>query len=473
MTSIEQKLNLQGKSILVVGLGMTGLSVLEFLGRNGIGFDVADSKLAEQDFVNQLQATLPANSQLLSEFTAEKFSGYDVLICSPGVPLALPAIQAAINAGAEVIGDIEIFARLCDVPVIAVTGSNGKSTVVAWLDAILKQSPIKAVACGNIGEPVLGVFDDDAELYVLELSSFQLETLHSLAPISATVLNISEDHLDRYDDLQHYARTKRHIYSDCKLAVMNADDSQTWTDQTADSVCFSSDVSSLSDRRGSGGPASRTSDVQEIQCRREASYTVAVKEGVEWLLADGIFIVPVSSLALPGIHNVNNALAALALLAPLNLPVDVLSNGLAGFKGLRHRTQLVAENGGIRWYNDSKGTNVDACSKAVSAMSAPVLLIAGGLGKGADFSLLRPAVEQHVKHLILMGRDGSLLEEALKGSTEIHFAADMHDAVRTAATLAETGDVVLLSPACASFDMFKSFEHRGDEFIREVEGLAA
>ena len=463
MMTLAEKSGLAGKSILVVGLGKTGLSVVDFLRTAKLSFEIADNRI-DVGSLNQIRERL-GEAPLHRGFDATLFSSFDVLVCSPGIPRALPEIVAALDAGVEVVGDVELFARLCDAPIIAVTGSNGKSTVVAWIQEVLRGSRHQAVACGNIGEPVLSVLDNSATVYVLELSSFQLESLQSLQPLSATVLNVSEDHMDRYDGLEHYAATKRRIYNGCRCVVVNRDDQRTVPEQ----IDATASVASF----GVAATGANKNTESGHQYQADSVFTTVVQNEQIWLSVNGDAIIPESELPLPGKHNVANALAVLALLSPLSLSVDELAAGLKRFRGLIHRTQLVRTRKDVRWYNDSKGTNIDACVKAVKAMSAPVILIAGGLGKDADFSLLEDVVKAHVKALILIGRDANLIESALSGMTSIYHADSLHSAVQQAAALAEAGDVVLLSPACASFDMFDSFEHRGDVFIREVMELAA
>ena len=473
LSNVAQRAGLDNRRILVVGLGKTGLSVLAFFRRHKIDCELVDALISDEkvealaDELNDVVLHRELNDQLVSSF--------DVLIVSPGVPLAQPSIQQALAAGKDVLSDIELFARLVEVPVLAVTGSNGKSTVVAWIEKVLQTSNVSALACGNIGEPVLEVLEQSAELYVLELSSYQLETLRSLKPLAATVLNVSEDHLDRYDDIEHYAQTKQRVYQNAGLIVCNVADVRTQptsfsatnnagrsaNDSSADAshgVVFFGDKAML-DKAG----------LDDLS----VSYGLQRNSGDYWLYRGSTPLMRSSELLLRGKHNAENALAILALLSPLQLPDEIVLQGLKVFEGLPHRTQLVATINGVRWYNDSKGTNVDACIKAIESMEAPVILIAGGLGKDADFSLLRPVVDATVKHLILIGRDAGLIEAALHDLVNVHHAGDMRDAVSTAQRLAVAGDAVLLSPACASFDMFASYEQRGDHFAREVRRLAA
>jgi len=447
---------LKHKKILVVGLGKSGISVCRFLVNQDIAFDVADDRVEKSQ--SQVLKKLVPGAQLEREFSASLFSRYDVLIVSPGIALSHPAVRQALQNGTQAIGDIELFALVVNAPVIAVTGSNGKSTVVAWVESVLQQAGVQAVACGNIGLPALDAIDEQVEIYVLEISSFQLETTHSLKPLSAAVLNISEDHMDRYDGIEQYAITKRRVFRNAKNVVFNAKDKRTYVSQ--------------SEIEHSGEAASHSIMFAADSASRDA---VGVKKhaGEDWLCSGRHLIIPVRELPLPGAHNCENAQAVVAILRPLSLHPDALQAGLASFKGLAHRTQLVHEHAGVRWFNDSKGTNVDACYRAIEAMQAPVVLIAGGQGKDGDFRQLRPVVKQHVKAMILIGEDAAILYSALHDVVNTYTASSMVDAVKKAMHLADPGDVVLLSPACASFDMFDNFEHRGDAFVEAVMEVAA
>jgi len=284
---------------------------------------------------------------------------------------------------------------------------------------------------------------------VLELSSYQLESVRSLTPLSATVLNISDDHLDRYASIDDYAATKRWVYQGASACVANLDDEKTHPENSDVSVVWFSTTNSA------------------------AEFHVASEQGAAALVSNGESILHVTDLQVPGLHNVANALAVIALLQPLKLSAAEIKNGLSSFKGLEHRTELVSDHRGVRWYNDSKGTNVDACTKAITAMSGPVILIAGGQGKGVDFSPLRVVVSERVKAVVLIGEDAPMLRAALDGATDVHDADSMQAAVTLADKIAEPGDAVLLSPACASFDMFDNYMARGRVFRENVEQLAA
>ncbi len=448
---------LKNKRVLVVGLGVTGSSVVRFLHSRQIAFDVVDEHSRPSA---QLRDCL-MGVQIHEVLDGELCSAFDVLVLSPGVPRSLPAIRSALDKGVTVIGDIELFAdAIGDTPVIAVTGSNGKSTVVSWVAHVLETCGKRAKLCGNIGTPALDSISDNAELYVLELSSYQLESTSSLFAMSATVLNVSDDHMDRYDSLEHYAAVKRRIYQASSHNVVNRDDKRTW-------ICQDSDVNptDVSEFRVTGFSLDESTS---------SEYYLSASANEAWLCHGDERLLERKLLRKnPGDHNIANALAVLALLEPLALKTNELIEGLISFRGLEHRTEFVLECNGVRWYNDSKGTNIDACRKAIEAMNAPVVLIAGGLGKGADFTALRDVVTSHVKALVLIGEATDMISAALDGTTIIHKASGLDDAVKRCTDLASPGDVVLLSPACSSFDMFENFEQRGKQFKTAVETLAA
>ena len=430
------------KRVLVVGLGVTGLSVVRYLSREGVAFEVADEN-ASDDALPDIP-DIPGKPVLHNSFTRELFCCFDVLILSPGIPRAHPAVAAALDAGIDVIGDIELFADAVEVPVIAVTGSNGKSTVVAWLAFSLTECGVKAEACGNIGKPALDCLGADAAVLVLELSSYQLESTRSLQPLCAAVLNVSDDHLDRYDDIEHYASVKRRVYQHAQHCVANFDDTRTWPTGDVTHACIFI--------------THGLSDSQAISSG-ERNYDRSMLDGI--------------SLSVPGDHNVSNALAVLALAEPLEVSEACLLASLPRFRGLAHRSEFIAEHEGIRWYNDSKGTNVDACEKAIMAMPGPVVLIAGGIGKGADFTPLQSIVRQYVKLLVLIGQDKEHIASVLGSYVETVMAESLTEAVAMARSRAIHGDVVLLSPACASFDMFRNFEDRGEQYSAAVHEVLA
>jgi UDP-N-acetylmuramoylalanine--D-glutamate ligase len=402
----------------------------------------------------RLREELPDAALFLGGFRREVFEASDELIVSPGVALAEPLIQAAIQRGVSVLGDIELFAQAAQAPVIAVTGSNGKSTVVSLLGEMARCAGLRAAVGGNLGEPVLELLDPEAELYVLELSSFQLETTYSLHPAAAVVLNVSPDHMDRYADVEAYAEAKARIYAGAQVGVINRDDPRVaaMSDRAATQLGFSA-----------GAP-------------QGDDYGIEERDGGAWLMRGKRPLLPADRLLLKGGHNLANALAALALGEVAGLPMEAMLQGLRQFRGLAHRSEWVAERAGVAWYNDSKGTNVGASIAALRGLQAvhgagKALLIAGGDCKGADFSALAPVVAQTCRAVVLIGRDAPVLHSALAQVADIRRAESLREAVEICARLARSGDFVLLSPACASFDMFKGFEHRGEVFMEQVRGL--
>ena len=467
------------RRVLVVGAGLSGGSVARHLAREGVPFELVD----DNGVPAALAATL-APGAVHARLDEALARAVDVIVLSPGVPRTHPAIRAALGSGVQVIGDIELFAHAVRAPVLAVTGSNGKSTVVAWLAETLARAGIAAFACGNIGRPALDSLGDEVECHVLELSSYQLESTESLAPHASVVLNVSEDHLDRYASVADYAAVKRRVHARAAHLVFNLDDPPTRPFPSGASGTPGDDGRSGGtattiarftlgeahegeDPEGRGGaPRVPPSD----EASRAVLWHRARHEAGVRLCRDGEPLLEQAALGVPGEHNAANALAVLALLETLESRFPILADrpatlaSLCAFRGLPHRTELVGEAHGVRWYDDSKGTNVDACAKALAAMPGPVVLIAGGLSKGADFAPLRPLLTARARAAILIGRDRERLHAALEGATELHRADSLEAAVDLAATLARAGDAVLLSPACASFDMFRDFEERGERF---------
>ncbi|MEW5972511.1 MAG: UDP-N-acetylmuramoyl-L-alanine--D-glutamate ligase [Pseudomonadota bacterium] len=435
--------------ILIVGLGKTGLSVARFLARRGLVFAVADSRM-EPPGLAELRAEGPQAAVHLGPFEAELFRGFRTLVVSPGLAVAEPAIRAAAAAGAEIIGDIELFARHVKAPVLAITGSNGKSTVTTLVGELLAAAGRKVRVGGNLGTPALDLLagPNDAEIYVLELSSFQLETTSSLKAAAAVVLNVSEDHMDRYPDLAAYAASKGRVYQGAAVAVVNRDDD--WSLRLAGCSNAAHTVSFGLDAPAAG------------------QWGMVERDGQTWLAHGDRPLVRERELTLRGRHNMANALAALALVEAVGVEPAAVLDALRRFAGLPHRSQFVGHFHGLDWVNDSKGTNVGATAAALAGQTVPVVLIAGGLGKGQDFTVLRPLIAEKARGVVLIGQDAGLIAQAWAGAAPIVRAADMGEAVSMAAELGRPGDVVLLSPACASFDMFKGYDHRGEVFAAEV-----
>ncbi|XZG70611.1 UDP-N-acetylmuramoyl-L-alanine--D-glutamate ligase [Chitinibacteraceae bacterium HSL-7] len=458
---------------IVVGLGETGLPTALWLARHGARVTVADSR-TEPPGLAALKAALPDASVRLGAFSDATFADADALIVSPGVPVATPAIAAAAARGVPVLGDVELLAQaIAGKPgkVIAITGSNGKSTVTTMVGQMCVVAGLDTVVAGNIGLPVLKALSDyeDAgrlpDVWVLELSSFQLETTHTLAADAATVLNISEDHLDRYAGIRDYAATKARIFHGEGAVVLNRDDA------------FCREMAHAGRTVWFGQSAPR-SDAEYGLIERDGDF--ALSEGARsWMMA--------RELPVAGLHNAVNALSAMALCRAIGLEEAALVAALKAFKGLPHRVEFVAEVGGVRYYDDSKGTNVGATEAALKGMTQPVVLIAGGDGKGQDFRPLLAACERICRAVVLIGRDGPLIAQVLNEARSVFLSENdegeaflpvielptLDMAVQFAANLAEPGDAVLLSPACASLDMFKNYHHRAEVFIAAVRALAA
>jgi len=440
---------------LVVGLGKTGLSCARYLAAQGVEVAVADSR-PNPPGLAALHEEMPDLALFLGQFDEAVFASADRLLVSPGVPLTEPQVARSLARGAEVLGDIELFARCVQAPVAAITGSNGKSTVTTLLGEMARTSGTRVAVGGNLGKPALELLDPGVELYVLELSSFQLETTRSLRPRVAAVLNVSADHMDRYSGLDAYAETKARILGGAQIGVLNLDDPRV----TAMRGIAQRDVGFAL------GPAVRESDFGLLE-----------RKGESWLARGGEALLPASALGMAGFHNLANALAALTMGHACGLSMSAMLGVLRRFKGLAHRTVLIAERKGVRWLDDSKGTNPGATVAALRGLIDPdgrgrAVLIAGGDCKGADFAELAEAAARRVRAAVLIGRDAPMIERAIAGRVEIYRAADMHEAVRLAEGCARAGDTVLLSPACASFDMFENYEHRGRVFAAAVRGLA-
>jgi len=434
-----EALDLHGLT-LVVGLGRSGLSVVRALMRLGAEIAVTDSR-PEPPELATLQQEFPNVPYRTGQFDSGLFAKAERLVVSPGVSVQTPLIAAAAARGVPLWGDIELFAQLVTAPVVAITGSNGKSTVTTLLGCMIEQAGIPVAVGGNLGTPALDLLrQPEATLYVLELSSFQLETTLSLNAQAAVVLNISPDHMDRYPDLNTYAQAKQRIFRGDGWQILNADDPRV----TAMRIPHRKTL-----RFTLNTPVTGEFGLRQIG---DEIYLAYGEEN--WLAAN--------SLKIQGNHNLANALAALALGHTLSLPKTAMLAALRSFPGLPHRTEWVAAARGVNWFNDSKGTNVGATIAAVQGLPGPLVLIAGGDGKGQDFTPLTAALANKVRALIVLGRDAQAI--AAVSSVPVHWASDMEQAVTLAAQLAQAGDNVLLSPACASFDMFSHYEERGAVF---------
>jgi UDP-N-acetylmuramoylalanine--D-glutamate ligase len=432
---------LKGKRVLVLGLGDTGLSVAQWVQRHGGIVRAADTRKdppRKNDYAGEL---------VTGGFKASLLKGIDLVCISPGLSLAEEVIQSAIAKSIPVAGDIELFAwdvGKTKAKVLAVTGTNGKSTVTALTGHLLRAAGVDCEVAGNIGPAVL-----DARLkrpaapavWVLELSSYQLETTWSLAPHGAALLNVTEDHLDRYGGIDEYAAAKARVFQGRGVQILNRDDPRVL-------------AMALPGR-------------EQVTFGVAASADFGIREGR--LLANGEAILEAAALPIHGWHNAANALAACALASTVGVSVAAMASGLQTFKGLRHRLELVRTRRAVEWYDDSKGTNVGATIAALKGLAKPTVLILGGEGKGQDFSPLAPPVAQFARSVLLIGRDAPIIERVIPGER----CASLEEAVRRAAQLARPGDAVLLSPACASFDMFRDYKHRGEVFAAAVQGLPA
>ena len=436
---------------LVVGLGKTGLSCVRYLCEKGRDVAVADSRLSPPG-LDELRAEWPDLPVYLGEFDADLFAGFNELVVSPGISVAEPAIRGAADKGAVIRGDIDLFSEVADAPIIAITGSNGKTTVTTLVGEMARAAGRRVEVGGNIGTPALELLGRGADLYVLELSSFQLETTRELNALAATVLNVSDDHMDRYPDKMAYFQAKQRIFNGCQNAVVNLDDALS-TPMARDNLrflCFG--------------------------FHRVNPDTFSTRDDDEgtWITFGFDNLLLAEELGLMGQHNISNVMAALALGHAAGLPMDVMLDTAKRFKGLPHRCEFVRRVSDVDYINDSKGTNVGATAAAIESLvpaGGKIVLIAGGEGKGADFSLLAEPVATHCRAVVLIGTDAETIATALGNRVETVNAADIAGAVHTARKLAQPGDRVLLSPACASFDMFRDYGDRGDRFRQQVEGL--
>ncbi|MHA3097525.1 UDP-N-acetylmuramoyl-L-alanine--D-glutamate ligase [Acinetobacter brisouii] len=440
---------------VVAGLGISGVSAVNFLVEQGYQVAVTDSR-----------ATPPGHDQIPSHVQTS-FGKLDVdlllqaeeIILSPGLAPQLPEIQQAIAQGIPVVGDVQLLRRATDAPIVAITGSNAKSTVTTLVGLMAKDAGKKVAVGGNLGRPALDLLKDDPELLVLELSSFQLETTSHLNAEVAVVLNMSEDHLDRHGDMWGYHQAKHRIFQGVKKVVFNRDDNL-----TRPLVPDTTPMQSF----GLNAP-----DIQQYGILKDLDGTIWLARGRERLLKS-------SDMYIQGTHNVANALACLALGEAIGLPMDSMLETLKQFKGLEHRCEYVATVQDVRYYNDSKGTNIgatlaaiDGLGAAIEAQQGKVAVILGGQGKGQDFKALRDSLQKYVKVAVLIGEDAPIIEQAIAGTTKLLHADSLQQAVALCQQHTQAHDVVLLSPACASFDMFKGYADRGHQFVACVQALSA
>lgn len=436
----------------IIGTGITGLSVARFLAAQQQAFILLDTRSSPPN-LEQVKCEFPHVSIECGELNPHTLLACDEIIVSPGVAIATPAIEQAKAAGIPIVGDIEIFVRYAKAPIVAITGSNAKSTVTTLVGEMAKAAGINVAVGGNLGTPALELLNDGVELYVMELSSFQLETVNKLNAKVATILNISADHLDRYENMRAYILAKLRVYFGAQHIVVNRNDLLTHPPLAAGvkPIYFGG-------RADFGG------------------FGLLSRDGIQFLAKNLTPLMAASELKIRGRHNVDNALAALALGDAAGIPLDAMLSTLKTFSGLRHRCEFVAEKNAVEFYNDSKGTNIGATLAAISGLARDpqqLIVIMGGEGKGQDFTELSPALRAINSRVVLIGRDASVIEQAIASATSIARADSMQDAVNKAFALAQPGDAVLLSPACASFDMFKNYEDRGEKFCLAVQELCS
>jgi len=428
---------------LIFGLGKTGMSCVRHLVHKNYNLAVIDSRTTPP-YLEELRRDFPNIPVFLGSFEQPLNDKAEEIILSPGISLQEPAIIKARAGGVSISGDIELFARHATAPIVAITGSNGKSTVTTLVGAMAKNAGIQVKVGGNLGTPVLDLLDEQAELYVLELSSFQLETTLSLKTKASVVLNITEDHMDRYCNFDEYLFAKQRIYQNCATAIINRDDPLSYSNIKLPKKVISFGLNDNKDFNINNG----------------------------YLNHANKNLLKINELKIKGLHQVANALSALALGTAISLPEEIMIKTLREFPGLPHRCQWVAKINDVDWYNDSKGTNVGASCAAIEGLGkeikGQIILIAGGLGKGADFTPLQKPLKKYARAVILIGKDAPKIAAALNNCVPIIHAHSLENAVDLAQQNATPHDLVLLSPACASFDMFDNFEHRGNEFTKEV-----
>ncbi|KYN64310.1 UDP-N-acetylmuramoyl-L-alanine--D-glutamate ligase [Pantoea agglomerans] len=434
----------RGRKVVIIGLGLTGLSCVDFFLAQGVTPRVMDTRVSPPG-LDKLPGQVERH---LGGINGDWLLAADLIVASPGVALAHPILSEAVEAGIEIVGDIELFCREAQAPIVAITGSNGKSTVTTLVGEMAKAAGWQVGVGGNIGLPALSLLQSPAQLYVLELSSFQLETTHSLKAAAATILNVSEDHMDRYPlGMQQYRAAKLRVYENAQVCIVNADDALTMPVRGADTRCVSFGVDF-------------------------GDYHLNKQQGSIWLRVKGEKVLNTAEMKMVGQHNYTNALAALALADAVGLPRASSLAALTHFNGLAHRFQLVHEHQGVRWINDSKATNVGSTEAALNGLQVKgtLWLLMGGDGKSADFTPLTPWLQGDNVRLYCFGRDGDALA-ALRPEIAVR-TETMRQAMEQIAPQVKAGDMVLLSPACASLDQFRNFEQRGEQFAQLAKELS-
>ena len=436
---------------VIVGLGKTGLSCFRYLSNQGLNVAITDSREEPPELL-ELRAEFESASVYLGQINEQVLLASDQIILSPGVSLDNKSIKLSIENNIPVFGDIELFCQKAQAPIIAVSGSNGKSTVTTIVAEMTRLAGLKTYVGGNIGIPALDLLSDSTpDLYVLELSSFQLETTYSLNAHASVVLNVSPDHMDRYSSLKDYANTKKRIYSGQGLMVLNKDEEYIHSimDSKRDTIYFSL-----------GAPEGE-------------NFGLINHNNEVWLSQGNEKIINKNQLKIKGEHNISNALAAMALAGAVNVPTNIMADVLKNFTGLEHRCQLVREIDNVSWYNDSKATNVGACIASIRGLCelGNIILIAGGDSKDADLSGLNPIVKKYIKKAFLFGMDANKLADVMGSDVDKEFVNNMNEAVKGASKIADPDDIVLLAPACSSLDMYKNYQQRGDAFISAIDAL--
>ena len=437
---------------VIVGLGKTGLSCFRYLSNQGLNVAITDSREEPPELL-ELRAEFQSAPVYLGQINEQVLLASDQIILSPGVSLDNKSIKLSIENNIPVFGDIELFCQKAQAPIIAVSGSNGKSTVTTIVAEMTRLAGLKTYVGGNIGIPALDLLSDSTpDLYVLELSSFQLETTYSLNAHASVVLNVSPDHMDRYSSLKDYVNTKKRIYSGQGLMVLNKDEEYIHSiiDSKRDTIYFSL-----------GAPEGE-------------NFGLINHNNEVWLSQGNEKIINKNQLKIKGEHNISNALAAMALAGAVNVPTNIMADVLKNFTGLEHRCQLVREIDNVSWYNDSKATNVGACIASITGLCelGNIILIAGGDSKGADLSGLNPIVKKYIKRVFLFGIDANKLADVMGSDVDKEFVNNMNEAVKGASKIADSDDIVLLAPACSSLDMYKNYQQRGDAFISAIDALS-
>ena len=437
-------MNIDTTNYLIIGAGVTGLSVVEYLLSQNKSMRIMDSRELPPNAAN-IEKLLPSHEISFGDLNKQWLSEADVLVLSPGMSPKDTTILNSINKNAEIIGDIELFARDANKPYIAVTGSNGKSTVTTLVTDILVSQGIHAKAGANIGEPALTLLNDSTvDVCVLELSSFQLETCSSIQPISAVVLNVSDDHLDRHQSIDEYAKIKASIYTNARKKIVRREGNEILLDED-NVISFGLDAP------------------------LENHFGISEQGDDRWLAKGSLKLMKASDIQLMGETGELNVLAALALTDNYIHDYEKAISAIKAFAGLPHRCQLFLDHKGVKWIDDSKGTNIGATVSAIQSIDTPIVLILGGTHKGGSLGELKNALQPNVRHVITFGQDKKIFSDALQSIIDVSEFSSLSDVVTHASELAADGDTVLFSPACASFDMFSNYIQRGLEFQSQVK----